>query len=222
MKKFIAMFVLAAMLLSFAGCGVYTAKNAHDLVKGNLDSFYMGIHDPEYLARVESTEEECEAIHIDLVESEAEYFAVYAEIEYLTDDIKAELAGIFEELYSNSKYTVGETRRVDENTFTVNVELYPFDIIERVEANYFDYLDDFITKYEYADVESMTDEEYMEYDYDWAVAITNALKAQLPNLGYKDAVTIIMEVVYNEAGGYWEISDDSWDEFLYAIIYYGE
>ena len=222
MKKLIAIFVLTAIMLSFAGCGTFTAKDAHDFVKGNLDSYFMGVHEKTFLITVGSTAAECEAEHQLFIEGEAEYFAEYAEIEYLTDDIKAELIEIFDEVYSKSKYTVGETQRVDENTFTVSVELYPIDIIEKLEANYVDYLDDFVAKYENVDVESMTDAEYMEYDYDWAVAMTNALKTQLPNLGYKDSVTIVMEVVRDESDGLWVIGDASVEEFIYAIISYGE
>ncbi len=220
MKKFLKIAAAALALLIITGCsGAYSAKNAKELVKWNLDSIYLGVHDPEYIVSTGSTAAELAAGYEDGIVFEVEYFAGYAGIEYLTDDIKEELIEIYKEIYTHSSYEVGESVRTDEDTYTVSVTVYPIDVIELLLEDYENYLDDFYEKYALADVEAMTEEEYAEYDHEWALGMVAALRAQLPKIGNLSGETLSMRVELSD-DGYWAINEEDFMEVDWVIISY--
>ena len=100
------------------------------LVQGNLDELYLGQYNEDFLQLVDITEAEAEQNYLDGLDVEAQFFAQYFLIENLTDDIKAEIVDLYKEIYSHSRYEVGEATEVDEDTYGVPVTIYPIDIMQ--------------------------------------------------------------------------------------------
>ena len=62
---------------------------------------------------------------------EVNYFMQFFGIEYPTDEITQELTELYKEIYSHSKYEVGEAADVSENTYGVPLTIYPIDIMQK-------------------------------------------------------------------------------------------
>lgn len=221
MRKIISIILLAVMLLSLCACGTSFEDKVTALVQGNIDSIYLGVNSEEYVKLVGSTEAELREGYEDGLDAEAEVFAYYFDIEYLDDDLKNEIIDMYKVIYSNSKYVVNPASKLDDNTYAVKLEIFPIDIIDLVtddvvwEAG----LEEWNEKYAEVDIDTMTEEEYMQYDRDWAEAIINMFYEQMPNLNYMDSKTIVIQVV-KDTDGAWTISDDDMSTIDELIIYY--
>lgn len=66
----------------------------------------MGKFDPDYLELVDITENEAEETYLDGLSVEAEYFTNYFGIEYVTDELEADIIDLYKDIYAQSKYTV--------------------------------------------------------------------------------------------------------------------
>ena len=89
------------------GCGGgYSEEDAASLVKWNLESIYLGEHDPAFISSTRSTEEELDASYEEGIFAEVDFFIYYVDIEYPTEEIRNELAEVYKEIYSKSKFEV--------------------------------------------------------------------------------------------------------------------
>lgn len=224
MKKFTriaAIILAAAMILCSTGCmEVFNESMITDLVQGNLDTVYLGQFSDRYMTITDSTQEECEAAYLEGLEIEAEYFAGYFNIEYLTDDLKAEIVELYKQIYSHSNYIVNPATKLDENTYAVKVQIYPINTIDLViqEAGN-GALDEFLAAYSDDDVASMTEEEYAAYDAAWARLFIDLCYEQLENIDHLEEKTVIVEVA-KSSNGLWSITDDSMAAVDEPMIHY--
>lgn len=219
MKKTLAFLLVLALALSLAACGSGLGVGVNMLVQGNIDGLYLGKFDDAYLKLINSTEAECRKDYLDGLEVEAEYFAHYFNIEVLDDDLKAEIVDLYKEIYFHSQYTVGDASKLDDNTYAVKVTISPIDIVDLVVEDFDSGMEGFYTQYADADPSAMTDEEYAQYDRDWAEAILAMFYKRLPKLGYKEEQSIAIQVVKG-ADGRWGISDNDMVSIDSLMIYY--
>ena len=101
-------------------------------VRGTLDSVYLNKNSAEYLKMIGGTAEECEAEYKQYIANEVEYFKSCMDIDEVSDGTYQRMVKIFETLYSNSKYEVGEVTKSSDR-FLVSVTVYPIDVIYRAE-----------------------------------------------------------------------------------------
>lgn len=109
--------------------------------------------------------------------------------------------------------------KLDDSTYAVKLAVAPINIIEQATENFDEDMADFYAKYENADIEAMTDEEYAQYDKDWARGILAMLYKALPGLEYREEQSIAIQVV-KDSEGFWSISDSDLYTIDTLIIYY--
>jgi len=219
MKKTLALLLTLVMVLSLAACGGAFENSVTALVQGNIDTLYLGKFDETYLKLVNSTEAECRQDYLDGLEMEAEYFAYYFDVEIMDDDLKEEVIELYKEIYSHSKYSVGEASKLDDKTYAIKISISPIDIVEQITEDFESGMEEFYTKYAEADPNAMSEEEYAQYDRDWAEAIINMFYEHMPTLGYKDEQSIAVQVVKG-SNDLWVISDNDMASIDNLIIYY--
>lgn len=219
--KRIAAFVLTLVIaVSLTACGGgVTADDAKMLVQGNLDELYLGKFDADYLKLVDSSEEESQQSYQDGLEVEAEVFAYYFDIENLTDELKAEIVDLYKDIYAQSKYTVGDASKLDESTYAVKVTVSPLDIFVLVNDAFDEALQPFYDKYASVDISAMSDDEYDAYDKEWAEAVINLCKEKLPEMGYLEERSLVIQVTLDE-DDYWTMSGDDFYNLDEIIIEY--
>ncbi|MBE6989981.1 MAG: hypothetical protein E7426_04460 [Ruminococcaceae bacterium] len=220
-KRILAAALAAVMLLALSSCGAGDLLEARmsALVQGNLDEIYLGKFSDEYLKLVDLTAEQAQERYEEGLEMEVEYFCHYFDIEYTTDELIEQIKELYRDIYAHSSYTVGEASKLSDDTYAVKVEIRPIDVIELAVNNQETALADFAAKYGGVDSSEMTEAEYVAYDADWAQAVITMVTEQLPNLGYKDSVSIAVQIV-KDSDGVWQISNTDMSNVDTNIIYY--
>lgn len=169
MKKKTPLLALALVLsILLAGCsGLSNRQGAiPTLVKGNLDLVYLNEYSDEYkvLLADPPTAEEAEQEYLTNLEAEAQYFMSYFNIaeDMISEETRQSIIDMYKEIYSYSKYEVGEAVKSDEK-YLVEVTIYPIDIIQKVMDEDADaFSENWQTRVEAGEFDSMTDSELEE------------------------------------------------------------
>lgn len=228
-KRMIAAIMAAVLAVSLAACngggaGI-SSFDATQYVQGVLDENYLGKFDPDFLELVDSTESEAEEIYLGSLEIEAGVFADYFYIDNMTGDVLDATIELYKDIYALSKYTVSEAVEIDDNTFHVTVTVAPIDLLRMVveelssDEPTFPALVEFDNTYAEADVNAMTDEEYAQYDKDWANMVIALTRDKLSQAGYLEEQSQVVQVV-KDSDNLWSINQTDFMNVDYFIIDY--
>ena len=131
-----------------------------------------------------------------------------------TDDAKEQYdEKLYEQIYAKSDYTVASASKQDDGTFSVKVNIKPINILTLVMDNMESHFADFTAKYDALDLDSMSDEEFLNwyrtvYAPDYYDTLLDLLEAQIPNIGYEDERSIVIQVQQSEDGSLYISTDD--------------
>lgn len=227
-RKALAFIAIALVLaLSLSGCGILSLLGADPadtmkvLVQGNLDEIYLGKYNSDFLELTDTTEEEAEQNYLDGLAVEADVYAQMCSIDYLTDELKAEIIDLYKEIYSHSKYEIGEVQKIDDDTYGVQLTVYPIDIMQQFLDASGAAADEFNAQYSEEEQELIyTDEDaYAAYDEAWARMTIELCRSLIPNIGYMEPVTMLVQVVRGD-DDLWAINENDFNEIDLNIIYY--
>ncbi|MDD6441641.1 MAG: hypothetical protein PUG71_05980 [bacterium] len=114
-------------------------------------------------------------------------------------------------------------KELDDGSFSVKITVVPINIMETAMNLYvndgYEPLNDFWKKYENTDFATMTDEEYMSYTNEYGHMIVRLVNDQLPDLGYMEQKSQIIQISEDD-NGYMTINQDDWNIFDSYVIYY--
>ncbi|MBO4234816.1 MAG: hypothetical protein J5928_00020 [Firmicutes bacterium] len=236
MKKAIVILLSICMFLGLASCGGNSGDRIQSLVQGNMDAIYLGNASDEYIDIIGSTAETQRQNYIEGLNTEAEFFCYYFGIidssydesyDDIKDETKDKIVAMYKQVYDKSKYSTKESVKQSDGSYTVQVTIEPIDIMEQaidklLSGTYQPY-EDFWTKYEDINTEAMSDEEFNEfyekYTDEYANVIIDCILGLLPELGYKDAKTLSVQV-QADSDDIYSINDDDWNKIDDYIIYY--
>lgn len=195
--------------------------DAAALVKGNIDSIYLGKWDQAYLDMVINTEAEIKQDYEDGIAFEVEYFCYYFEIyeEYLTDAQYNEIADMYKKIYSYTKFEVGAVVKSGD-TYLVSVTIYPIDIMAQImEKDADKFNEDWASREASGEFDKMSD---AEFEAIWIREIIDLVKARMNNIGNLAPETISVQVVIEQdaEGEYYIISDNDFERIDALIIEY--
>ena len=204
-KRWIVLAVVGAMAVSLSACGLggVTADDAVTYVQGELDAAYRGQYNEDYLELMDMTSEEASETHVQNVSAEALYLLNYIgvyDVESLPEEVIDYAENLIEQIYAKSNYTVNSATLMKSGDYTVDITVYPIDIIQQLSA-----MDEIATVWSdltagFTDEElaSMTDETYNALDAQYATAILSLLEGLLPDLGYEDGQSVVMKLELND------------------------
>ena len=244
-KRLLSMAMVCCIALGLCGCravvsgvagavasGIMEKEDVKLLVQGNLDEIYLDKTTPEYRDLVGETEEESHEFYMTGVEQEADFFAYYWCIydEYLDETyedvdpaLQDKIVALLDEIYAHSKYEVLSLELQNDGDYMAEISIEPIDVMELASDLYdndaYEPLNAFFAKYPDDAVEAMSDEEYHAYSTEYGELIVQMVEEQLPNLGYKEAITKVLRIETDEEG-YLSFNDEDLmaiDEYI--ILY---
>lgn len=210
MKKIISLTVIFAITILLTGClNDEKSTEYKDYIQAAMDASYLG-ESEDYLKVAKTTKEEAE----ELYENTAEYLA-YSIMDYNSvpyDDISEDTIAKYTELAKKalmkSKYTINDGRKVD-GIYQVKVEITPIDIWDATYDEVDEYIEEFTDKY--PDYKTMSGDELLNAKEEYANKVLEILNPYVENMNYKDSVSKIVEIQFDDEGLY-GISQDDWDD----------
>lgn len=210
MKKVITFTLMCAITVLLTGCFKDEQSTKYkDYIQAAMDASYLG-KNAEYLTIANTTKKDAEELYDDTVEYLAYSIMEYNSVPY--DDLSDETIDKYIELakkaLTKSKYTINDGRKVD-GVYQVKVEITPIDIWQATYDEVEEYIDEFLDKY--PNFESMSGDELLEAKEEYANKVLEILNPYVENINYKDSVSKIVEIQFDDEGLY-GISQDDWND----------
>ncbi len=220
------LFLALSLVFSLSACGgggKLSTKDASTCVQVEMDATYKGQFDGylDFYSNVDRSD--AVAQHNANLEAEAEYFLNLYGLPQAEDDTSTIPAGdllakrardLFADIYAKASYEILSSTEQDDGTFAVKVSVEPIDIIHLVDADFEDAFAPFWEKFENVDTASMTEEEYIEW-YEGAFAdayyeaLLDLLEDEIPNIGYLEEKSIVVQVQQDEDQSLFISQEDS-------------
>ena len=199
-KRWAAMALGAAMSLSLAACGLggVSDSDAVTFVQGNLDAYYLGQYNDDYLKLMDMTEEEAAEDHAWNVEQEAQIMMTAFEM-YATETTTAKMEELVEEIYSHSKYEVKSANKLDDGSYAVSVTVYPIDILVQYTSSTDHYAiwENLLTEHGITtqeDLDAMSDSDYEAMEDAYADTIIQGIRDLMPSIGYEPEQSVVLQL----------------------------
>ena len=190
--------------------GVPADLGAARYVQCLLDARLGRGYDPEFLTALGETEESLSA---QIAEENVQALCNLLIIEFPTEEIRGEAAGLLEELYAKADYTVGAAVPTG-NGSEVEITVRPVDALARVNDALWERLDAFNAGYT---GDTSTDEGYAAYDAALAEDALALFREKLAEAEYLSE-TVCTVTVLDGPGGTIEAGRDSLDTVYGALF----
>ena len=237
-KRIAALSLAALMALSLSACrdlngSNLTTKDASECVQVELDTTYKGQFEGFVKFYNNMTTSDAREQYDANVEGEAMIFLNGMGIPSLEDENSnvepSEMQihrakELYKQIYAKADYSIVSSSKQDDGTFAVKVPVKPMDVFTLLVNNYDDGFEAFWTKFDAVDTDSMSDEEFANW-YTNVLApefydtLLDVLEDQIPDIGYKDEKSIVIQVQQHEDGGLF-ISNEDWQHLDDLIIDY--
>lgn len=230
-----ALILCGAMLLSLCACRSdgLTTEDASKCVQVELDATYKGKFDGfvDFYSNV--TTDDAKEQYDANVEYEAETFLDGMGVPSLEDeDVSVEPSemqakrarDLYKDIYAKADYSIVSSSKQDDGTFAVKVNVKPLDVFALVNENFDAGFEDFWTKFDAVDTESMSDEEFENWYVNvfapaYYDTLLDLLEEQIGSMGYKEEKSIVIQVQQSEDGSLF-ISDEDFANLDWLIIDY--
>ena len=232
-----ALAMAAAMTLSLSACsgGGLTTDDASKCVQVELDATYKGSFAGfvDFYSNV--TTEDAKKQYDANVEGESRNFInMYGLPSYEDTNTVLEASEmqmnrakeLYKDIYAKADYSITSTNKQDDGTFAVKVNIKPMDIIKLVDDNFEEGFAEFDAKFSaIADqVNTMEEDEFLTwytetYAREYYDTLLDVLEEQVPNIGYLDEKSIVIQVQQSEEGALF-ISDEDFRNLDWLIIDY--
>lgn len=210
MKKIISFTMVCTIAFLLTGCfNDEKSTEYKDYIKAAMDASYLGEND-EYLNVAKTTKADAEELYDNTVEYLAYSIMKYNSVNYdsISEDIINKYKDLAKEALKKSKYTINDGRKVD-GVYQVKLEITPIDIWQSTYDEVEEYIDEFLNKY--SNYEAMSGDELLAAEEEYANDVLEILNPYIEDMNYKDTVSKIVEIQFDDDGLY-GISQDDWDD----------
>ncbi len=235
----VAVFLFSLVLLctSLPSCSILVdgfvdainEETATIAVQGNLDVLYHGQINDDYLELVNATKEELLKDYNDGLAMSAEYFCYYWGIigdgeamDDLDSALQQRLIDLIEDITLKTKYSV-QPAQTQSSGYAVQVLIEPVDIMytasDMYDALSYQPLAQIMAEAETKDWENVSDADYWAFANRYGNVIVDMFETLIPDLGYRDEKSVIIQIKQDEEG-YLTINNDDLSNFEEQIIPY--
>lgn len=225
-KRFLAVVLTLAMVLSFAACGNssnVTAKKYTQYVEAVMECSYLGEFD-NYMKICDATKQESQDVYDNTMEYYAYYLMYYNDVDYevISQATIDRFVDIAEKVYAKAKYTVNQAEKTsDSKVYHVTIEIEPTDFNDITYDPVYEYIHEvYNPQFENMSDEeyyAITDEQWVQYEEIYANAVADILEEYIDQIGYKTKKTKIVEISVDSNGNY-GVDDEDWYEIDDYIV----
>lgn len=211
-KRIISLLLVIPIIL-LTGCNLFFDPAAY--VQASLDAIYKGEF-TAYLEMVDISPEEAQKNYEESYKSEADLFAQRYSIKSLSDGIREQIEQLYQYLYSQVNYTVGESRKT-ENGYSVDVTVRPITFFAAEQQKVTDYSNQFnadILNGVYNDIPEQ------QFEDTYALGLLDIFNADKGNLSYGDEQNLSIAVQKNEEDNSYSINTTDLLKLQQTVIVY--
>lgn len=213
-KKYSALLLVCIMALQLVGCSAFKSKNKKyaSYVTSLLDANYKGQFET-FLSLTDSDEEAVTNVYNEGIAHLADALIAYYGIELVDDGtVREQFITLTKSIYAAAKYEVQSAVKSGD-TYTVEVLVYPMDILQTTYNDVIAYIQSFNEKKE----AGVFDEyEIEQYEVEFAQGILDILNAAVPNISYLEPASTIVTIQTDENSYF--ISDDDFTKLDHNLI----
>lgn len=209
LKKWLCAAAAVVMVAGMAGCGnlvsSLTGRNfdAGKYVDACISFLYRGEFDA-YMEQVEISLGEAQKDYQAGIESEVQYLLNQFDCPEVTPQVTKSLTQFYTDLYKKTKFEIKNTTKIDKDTYSVSVEIYPLDTFKNARDEINDFIDSFNARNDEGEFADMT---VVEYDSTFMEGVLAVLNTYLSKTDYLEPQTILVQVVRDPEDGMWGIPD---------------
>lgn len=215
-KTCILFVLLFTITVQTTGCALFYSKSEkyQEYVKNLLDANYKGEF-TEFMEMTDADEESVQAVYDDGIEYLTDALITYYGIQLVDNgDIRSQFVEITRNIYKNAKYEVQPAVKDKETgNYTVEVLIYPIDILDTTYDDVITYIDGFNTRKQDGYYDNY---EIEEYEVEFAQGLIDILNDAIPTISYKDPVSVTVTIIQDEDSFY--ISDEDFTNLDHALI----
>ncbi len=214
LKRFTVCLLLFTLVLQLTACSLFESKNKKyaAYVTSLLDANYKGSFET-FIEMTESDQAAVETAYNEGIEHLANSLIAYYGIELVDDGtLKQKFIELTKKIYSATKYEVKPAVKSGDN-YTVEVLIYPIDILEKTYSEVIGYIETFNKKKEAGDFDEY---EIEQYETEFAEGVWDILNKAADNMGYKDYTSTIISILTTEDTYY--ISDEDFTKLDSLLI----
>ena len=216
--------VLAAMLtLAVTACGGVTEDDITVYIQGEMDAYYLGQYNQDYLELMDYTEEEAAEAYEWNVNAEADRLLYFMDVQYYDDDVMTAAEELVRDIYAKSKYTVGTTTKLQDGNFTTEVLVEPIELMhlvteEDIQDLYAQVCSDagYST---YDQINALSEDEYNALEIEYAYRVLALLESLLPEITYGSEQSTMIQMKLDENNNYVMVGNN-WTDMDDLIIDY--
>lgn len=233
MRKLSLLLVSAMLVFSLAACGTEpTSNNRQEETTGNrnmnsltsnvegswysdyinalMECKYKGKLDGYVNEVANATKTEAQECHDSTVEYYAYQLMSYTDVgyDYISEDLIAKYVDVARKIMAKTSYTVNEGTMVGDD-YQVRVDIQPIDFNDLIHDDVAAYIDEFNAMMDATDTSAYTDEQWDALEEQYAEAVLNIIEGYVSSIGYKDTVSKVVIIEFDEEGRY-GISDNDW------------
>ncbi|MBQ6230212.1 MAG: hypothetical protein IJJ74_03740 [Eubacterium sp.] len=202
-KRIVSILLLAVMCLSMAACGKEKTKKYQKYVNDLITANYIGATD-DYIEATGANKSDAEAMYENNITRLAEALKSYYGLNILEDDeLFEDLKKLAGTIYSSIKYSTKSPEKKG-GSYTVDVEIYPIDILNQTDGDVKAYVEDFNKRVSAGEFNSYERE---AYEHEFAEGIVEILQNAVKNLQYAEPVTVTT-TIYVEGDTFYISNED--------------
>lgn len=212
-KKLLLVMTMILAVFSFTACGGSSSKLDgmiySNYIEAIMDCNYHG-ELKRYTEVIDATESEAKESYDATVEYYAYELMSYNGVayDYVSEDMLNKYIDLAREIMGKAKYTVNEATKVNEE-YQVKVEISPIDLNDITDADITARMEEYNKMLEGLDQNAVTEEQWAEYEEAYAQDIYDIIAGYVSKIGYKETVSKVVIITFDEEGRH-GISDDDW------------
>ncbi len=202
-KKLVAITMLMVACLSLAACGKEKTKKYQNYINDLITANYLGATD-DYIETTGANKSDAEAMYDNNIARLADALQAYYGLTIVEDDeLYADLKELAKTIYGGIKYSTKSPQKKG-GSYTVDVEIYPIDILNQTDSDVKTYVEDFNSRVSAGEFNNY---ERDVYEHEFAEGIVDILKDAVKNLQYSEPVTVTA-TIYVEGDTFYISNED--------------
>lgn len=211
MKKTL-LFICSTIALLLTGCSFFKDEKATeytDYIEAAMDAAYYG-DNVRYVKLADTTIVDAQKLYKNTIAYLAESIMLYNDVssEYITEETVQKYNDLAKRALTKTKYTVNDAKKVD-GIYQIKIEIQPIDIWKSTYDEVEEYIEKFNEKY--PSYENMSEEEILNAEDEYAKGVLEIITPHVENMTYKDTVSKIVEISYDDDGLY-GIPEEDWND----------